>query len=186
MTLHATLSKDLTSLVSELEAHISANGLDEAALNAPYVPLVDLGSPSTLVNDIPSLANLLSGTGLTIKTINLYAVYIVEVVSTLNVPYLIVPIRNGANADLVLHEVNEGAVASTSDLGYPFYFPESTTDVETIALSPADTIHLVNANTNHSFRYSIDTTTMTQPSTLEDVVLLLMFTVNEDLSGYFS
>lgn len=183
MTAHTTLSKDLTSLVSELEAHISANGLADIGSDESFVPLIDLGSPAALTSSVPSLADLLNDIGLTLKTTSLYMVSTTELVSSLNVPYMIIPIRSNENADLVLHEVNEGAVPNASSLGYSYYLPESTTDQEIVPLSH-NTIHLVTANAYHSFRYSVHTSTFI--NTPENFVLLLMITVNEDLSGYFS
>lgn len=181
MTTHTTLSKDLSNVVSEMETYISTNSVIENSLADPFIPLVQVSG------EISSLVSALADNELSIKTLNLFTVYPGEVVSSINEPYLIIPIHNSSDISLVMHDLKEGATGQTSALKYSFYMPSDTNDVAEVPLA-ANTVYLVNADAHHSFRYGA--TTFTAPFPSEDatskIAVLLMATVNEDLSGYFS
>lgn len=179
MTSWATLNKETASLISNLDAYVTANLLDYNFTNPTEMPMVSLGDVETLNENVPSIKDFFDDLGLTVKTIGLFTVYPVEVSANWPEPFVFIPFRNFSGMNFILNDVNEDANLNILPNGTNYYFADDTTVIESSPFED-DTVYLVNTKVTHSFAYSDGAPDM--PSEFGGFLLI---GVNEDLSSYF-
>lgn len=177
MTLYTKLNKDLSAIIDAVDTYITDTNVHSSALAAPFIPLVPLSKADVFAN-VPGLETVLSDENLTFDSMNLYCIYSDEVVYSHSHAYLIMPVKNCENIQLVISEPKPDAVAQTSHVpNITFYLPDDCDELEVIPLAN-DGIYLVDANVHHSFRYE------EVPYITEDTIgICIVAATNEDLSG---
>ncbi len=181
MTAYATLNKDISNLVADLDAHIIEHDLDHDCFNDPFHSMVSLGNVSAITSAVPGLADLFSELNLTVTSLGLHTVYYFETVSSWTKSFIVIPLRNFTGLSLNTHEINEGAVLRHSAYNIDFYELEDTTELENIPYEE-NTIYFINQGVYHSVRYDREPPT---PLDLSGCGVLLLVAVEEDLSAYF-
>ena len=183
MTAIATINKEISGLVTEVDNHITENDLDHICFNPPFFSLINLGDVAAFTSAVPSLAALFEELNLTIKSIGLNTVYYNEKLGTWENPFIIIPLRNFDGISVRTYELNADATPKLSKYNIEYFDLDQATETSSVSLEDGK-VYFVNCNVYHSFRY--DRSDLPTPTDLSGCGVLLLIGVEEDMSAYLS